>query len=106
MHTKSQWEIASEISILLVRATKEPRAIDELISIPQKFQQSMKSSSQRLQEHALDAKEPTSKTNAQNTEINLITNPRAHHLHDKPAKELIICKNFTTIERTTVCSLQ
>ena len=44
---------------------KESKAIAELISMPKKHQQSMKSIPQRIQDHALDVVDPTSKTDTQ-----------------------------------------
>ena len=106
-HWSAHWKsFSSEISILLMWDAKEPKAIAELISIPQKHQQSMWSSPQRIQYGGLDPVDPISKTDAQNTGINLITNPWAHHLQYKSTKELIICINAMTIETTIVQSLQ
>ena len=50
----------------------------------------------------LDVVDPTSKMHAQNTQINLITDPRSHHLQDKTTKELITHKNSVTIEATII----
>ena len=46
----SQWKIASEISMLLVWAMKEPKAITELNLMPQKHKQLIKSALQRIQD--------------------------------------------------------
>ena len=73
---------------------KELKDVAELNLTFQKHQQSMKSSPKRIQHHALDAVDPTSKIHAQNTQINIITHPRANHLQDKATKELITCKKF------------
>ena len=66
----------SKISVYVVFATREPKAMAELNLIPQKHQQSMKSSPQRIQDHALDVVDATSKIHAQNTQINLIAYPK------------------------------
>ena len=65
---------------------KEPKAMAELNVMPHKHQQSMKSSPQRIQDCALDVVDPTSKTHAQNTQINLVPDPRAHHLQHNNTK--------------------
>ena len=50
-----------------MKAIKGPKAIAEL-----KFQHLMKPTPQRIQDHALNAMDPTFKIDAQNTEINLV----------------------------------
>ena len=51
-----------------------------------------------IKDHALYAVDPTSKMHAQNKQINLTTDPKAHRLQDKTTKELIRHKNSMTIE--------
>ena len=43
----------------------------------------MKSILQRIWDHTLDVADLTSKTDAHNTEMYLIANPGAFHLHDR-----------------------
>ena len=85
---------------------KEPKAIAKVILMLQKHQESMKSGPQRIQNCALDAVDPVSKTDVQNTDINLTTSLRAYHLCDKTTKEWIICKNSVMIEIAIVHTLQ
>ena len=54
----------------------------------------MKSSPQRIHDSALDAVDPISKTEAQNTEINLTTNPKTYHLHEKNYKRIDSLQKF------------
>ena len=90
----------------LVWATKEPKVMAELNSMPQKHQQSMKANPKMIQNCDLDTVGPTSNMHAQNTQINLTADPRAHHLQDINIMELIIHKNAMTIEVIITCSLQ
>ena len=80
---EDHWRTTLEISMYLVQATKEPNVMAGLNLMLWKHQQSMKSSPKRIQNHALDTVDPTSKIHAQNTQINLTTNFRTHHLQDK-----------------------
>ena len=64
----------------------------------QKHQQSVKSSPKRIKDHALDVVDRTSKMHAQNTQINLTTDPRACFLQDKSTKEVITNKTSMTVD--------
>ena len=92
-----QWRISSGIFVILVLGIKEPKAIAELISTPQKHQRSLKSRSQRNQDHFTDAANSTSKTTAQTKEVTPVTNSRTYQPHSKVTKEAITSKNIVTI---------
>ena len=42
----------------------------------------MKAYTKKIQDHALDFVDPTSKMHSQNTQIYITTDPRVHHLQD------------------------
>ena len=97
---------ASEISVCLVQAMKEPKVLAELNLTPQKHQQSVKSSSKRSQDCASNMVDFAFKIHVQNAQNKLATDLRTHYQQDKITKALIANKNDTLIEVVITHSLQ
>ena len=60
----------------------------------------MKSTLQRIQDHAFNAVDPTSKTDAQDTETILVKYPRGQHLHRKNYNRIDNSQKFHESRKT------
>ena len=108
-HQSVQWKTMEDCSrnICNIGAWYDrAKGYAEQISTPQRHQQSLRSKSQRNQDCATNAEDPTSKKTAQTIKVAAVTNSKTRHPHYKTTRKASTHKNFMTIRQTVICSPQ